>query len=85
MRSDLDGKNMITIVPPGSTFTPKQLQSGEEERQALHVGPGRHAGDAGKPGRVGNRNSRGYEPGPFLCSSRGAKADLARTGDETSR
>jgi len=26
MRSDLDGKNMITIVPAGGTFTPKQLQ-----------------------------------------------------------
>src|ERR1700722_5309448 len=26
MRSDLDGKNMMTIVPPGGTFTPKQLQ-----------------------------------------------------------
>ena len=26
LRSDLDGKNMITIVPPGSTFTPKQIQ-----------------------------------------------------------
>jgi DNA-binding beta-propeller fold protein YncE len=25
-RSDLDGKNMITIVSPGGTFTPKQLQ-----------------------------------------------------------
>jgi DNA-binding beta-propeller fold protein YncE len=25
LRSDLDGKNMITIVPPGATFTPKQL------------------------------------------------------------
>jgi DNA-binding beta-propeller fold protein YncE len=25
-RSDLDGKNMVTIVPPGGTFTPKQLQ-----------------------------------------------------------
>ena len=25
-RSDLNGKNMITIVPPGGTFTPKQLQ-----------------------------------------------------------
>ena len=24
-RSDLDGKNMITIIPPGATFTPKQL------------------------------------------------------------
>jgi sugar lactone lactonase YvrE len=26
MRSDLNGKNMVTIVPPGGTFTPKQLQ-----------------------------------------------------------
>src|SRR5579871_75639 len=26
LRSDLNGKNMITIVPPGGTFTPKQLQ-----------------------------------------------------------
>jgi len=26
LRSDLDGKNMITVVPPGGTFTPKQLQ-----------------------------------------------------------
>src|SRR5580700_2718732 len=26
MRSDLNGKNMISIVPPGGTFTPKQLQ-----------------------------------------------------------
>jgi DNA-binding beta-propeller fold protein YncE len=26
LRSDLDGKNMATVVPPGGTFTPKQLQ-----------------------------------------------------------
>ena len=26
LRSDLDGKNITTIVPPGGTFTPKQLQ-----------------------------------------------------------
>jgi sugar lactone lactonase YvrE len=26
LRSDLDGKNVVTIVPPGGTFTPKQLQ-----------------------------------------------------------
>src|SRR5262249_22488794 len=26
LRSDLDGKNMIAIIPPGGTFTPKQLQ-----------------------------------------------------------
>jgi hypothetical protein len=26
LRSNLDGKNMVTIVAPGGTFTPKQLQ-----------------------------------------------------------
>src|ERR1700722_14175821 len=26
LRCDLDGRNMTTIVPPGGTFTPKQLQ-----------------------------------------------------------
>jgi DNA-binding beta-propeller fold protein YncE len=26
IRSDLDGRDMTTIVPPGGTFTPKQLQ-----------------------------------------------------------
>jgi hypothetical protein len=26
LRSDLDGRNKTTIVPPGGTFTPKQLQ-----------------------------------------------------------
>src|SRR5262249_37094280 len=26
LRSDLDGTNIVTIVPPGGTFTPKQLQ-----------------------------------------------------------
>jgi hypothetical protein len=26
IRSDLDGRNVVTIVPPGGTFTPKQLQ-----------------------------------------------------------
>ena len=26
LRSDLNGKNMIAIIPPGGTFTPKQLQ-----------------------------------------------------------
>ena len=26
LRSDLDGRNIVTIVPPGGTFTPKQIQ-----------------------------------------------------------
>ena len=30
LRSDLDGKNMTTIVAPGGTFTPKQLQLEKE-------------------------------------------------------
>ena len=29
LRSDLDDKNMSTIVPPGGTFTPKQIQLGK--------------------------------------------------------
>ena len=30
LRSDLDGKNMTTVVPPGGTFTPKQHQLEKE-------------------------------------------------------
>jgi len=30
LRSDLDGRNMTSIVPPGGTFTPKQLQLDKE-------------------------------------------------------
>lgn len=26
LRSDFDGRNMTTVIPPGGTFTPKQLQ-----------------------------------------------------------
>jgi hypothetical protein len=33
LRSDLDGRNMITIVPPGGTFTPKQLQLDTQNRK----------------------------------------------------
>src|SRR5690348_2056582 len=29
-RSDIDGKNRTTIVPPGGTFTPKQIQLDEQ-------------------------------------------------------
>jgi len=32
-RADLDGKNVTHIVPPGSTFTPKQLQLDEKSRK----------------------------------------------------
>lgn len=35
MRSDLNGANMIPIVPPGGTFTPKQLQL-EKRRGKLY-------------------------------------------------
>ena len=68
MRSDLNGKNMITIVPPGGTFTPKQLRLENKTGKLYWSGehilvPMGYAGDAGKPGRVGNRDSRGYEPG----------------------
>jgi hypothetical protein len=40
LRSDLDGKNMTTIVPPRGTFTPKQLQIERE--------PGSFTGATGK-------------------------------------
>ena len=33
LRSDLHGKNIITIVPPGSVFTPKQLQLDKKNRK----------------------------------------------------
>lgn len=33
LRSDLDGKNMVTIVPPGETFTPKQIQLEPKSRK----------------------------------------------------
>src|SRR5712692_4876834 len=33
LRSDLDGRNMTTIVPPGGTFTPKQLQLEKKTRK----------------------------------------------------
>jgi hypothetical protein len=32
-RANLDGKNIIHIVPPGGTFTPKQLQLDEKNRE----------------------------------------------------
>src|SRR5215469_4301564 len=33
LRSDLSGKKMSTIVPPGGTFTPKQLQLDKKNRK----------------------------------------------------
>src|SRR5271167_119741 len=33
LRSDLDGKHMITIIQPGGTFTPKQLQIDKVNRK----------------------------------------------------
>ena len=61
LRSDLDGKNMATIVPPGGTFTPKQLQLEKKSRQALLVRSGRHARDASQPRRVQHRDPRRHE------------------------
>ena len=37
-RSDLDGENMTTIVAPGGTFTPKQLQI-DKKPTASSTGP----------------------------------------------
>src|SRR3954462_9172275 len=32
-RADFDGKNLTHIIPPGATFTPKQLQLDEKNRK----------------------------------------------------
>jgi DNA-binding beta-propeller fold protein YncE len=32
-RSDLDGKNMVALLPPGATFTPKQIQLEKKSRK----------------------------------------------------
>ena len=31
--SDLDGQNMIAIIPPGGSFSPKQLQLDKKNRK----------------------------------------------------
>ena len=61
LRSDLDGKNMTTVVPPGGTFTPKQLQIEKKNRQALLVRSGRHARNASQPRWVEHRDPRRHE------------------------
>src|SRR6266403_1603970 len=33
LRSDLDGKHVTTIIPPGGTFTPKQIQIDKVNRK----------------------------------------------------
>jgi sugar lactone lactonase YvrE len=43
-RANLDGKNIIHIVPPGGTFTPKQLQLDEKNRKLYRCD---REGDAG--------------------------------------
>jgi sugar lactone lactonase YvrE len=48
-RADLDGRNRKTIVPEGSTFTPKQLQLEKKQRDAVLVRPRGHARDACQP------------------------------------
>ena len=61
LRSDLDGKNVTTIVPPGGVFTPKQLQI--ESGQALLVRPGRYAFDASQSRWLEHRDPRRHEQG----------------------
>ena len=61
LRSDLDGKNITTIVAPGGTFTPKANPNRKENRQALLVRPGRHARDASQPRWVEHRDPRRHE------------------------
>ena len=53
-RADLDGANVTNVVPPGATWTPKQLQTRCEEPQTLLVGPRRHASHARESRRLKN-------------------------------
>jgi hypothetical protein len=48
-RADVDGQNRQTIVRPGDTFTPKQLQPEKIERKAVLVRPRGDARDARQP------------------------------------
>jgi hypothetical protein len=71
LRSDLDGKSMTIVVPPGGTFTPKQLQLEKESgklyctrksktERPTHTPAGRRAPD----GRgFMNSQSAGDRPG----------------------
>ena len=63
LRSDLDGRNMTTIVPPGGTFTPKQLQIEKTNGKLYWSRPRGHARDARQPRRFAHRDARRYEPG----------------------
>ena len=49
LRSDLDGKNMTTVVPPGGDVHSEATPARKGARQALLVRPGRHARDASQP------------------------------------
>src|SRR3984957_16313751 len=54
LRSDLDGKNMTTVVPPGGTFTPKKPHL-EKERGKLNWADG--DGMRGMPANLDSQNS----------------------------
>ena len=56
-RSNLDGSNVVTLVPAGGTYTPKQMRARARERQALLVGPRGHARHAIEPRRLERRGA----------------------------
>jgi hypothetical protein len=62
LRSDLDGQNITTIVPPGGTFTPKQIQIDKRNRKLYWSDrEGTRATNDGRAGRRGShrRGTRG--------------------------
>jgi hypothetical protein len=66
MRSALNGKNMITIVPPGGTFTPKQLQL--EKRSGKFYWSDREGMRVMRANLDGSEiETRGYERGRFAA------------------
>jgi sugar lactone lactonase YvrE len=62
LRYDLDGGHMTTIVPPGATFTPKQLAI-DNANDKLYWSDREHAGDACQPGWLASRDSGRHERG----------------------
>jgi len=63
-RSDLDGRNMTTIISPGDTFTAKQAADRQAQRQALLVRPRRHGLRVLRAiSRIEDRDAGRYEPG----------------------
>ena len=59
-RSDLDGSNVVTLVPAGGTYTPKQMRVDPPSGKMYLVGPRRNARHAREHGRFQRRGARDH-------------------------